>query len=248
MQNETVIVSAMTLEKEGKRILMNAVLQFLADPSNNLLGQTLAFLRLCLVPIGISAIIGITIGVLVYRNPALAFIAVNLSDLMRAIPVLAVLFLFVPIFHVGFPPAAIALTLLGIPPVLLNTYEGLHGIDPSIIEAARGMGMTGRQIMSRIQTPLVLPLLAAGLRVAAVQIVATAPLGGLIGAGGYGDYIIDGVYTLNTVEILAGSLLVAALAILIEVGMEWVERRLTPEGVRIRLRAEAQAVVRAARP
>lgn len=227
---------------------MNAVLQFLADPSNNLWGETLAFLRLCLVPIAISAAIGITVGVLVYRNRTLAFVAVNLSDLMRAVPVLAVLFIFVPIFHVGYLPAAIALTLLGIPPVLLNTYEGLHGIDPAIIEAARGMGMTNRQILARIQTPLVLPLLAAGLRVAAVQIVATAPLGGLIGAGGYGDYIIDGVNTLNTVEILAGSLLVAALAILVEVGMEWVERRLTPEGVRLRLRTGVQAAVRAARP
>jgi osmoprotectant transport system permease protein len=227
---------------------MNSILQFLADPRNNLWGETLAFLHLCLVPIAISAAIGIVIGVLVYRSPAMAFVAVNVSDLMRAVPVLAVLFIFVPIFHVGYLPAAIALTLLGIPPVLLNTYEGLHGIDPAIIEAARGMGMTNRQIMTRIQTPLVLPLLAAGLRVAAVQIVATAPLGGLIGAGGWGDYIIDGVNTLNTVEILAGSLLVAALAILLEVGMEWVERRLTPEGVRLRLQTEVQAQLRTARP
>jgi osmoprotectant transport system permease protein len=227
---------------------MNALLQFLADPSNNLAGETLAFLRLCLVPIAISAGIGIVTGVLVSRNAVLAFIAVNLSDMIRAIPVLAALFLFVPVFHVGYLPAAIALTLLGIPPVLLNTYEGLHGIDPAIIEAAQGMGMTRRQIMLRIQAPLVLPVLAAGLRTSAVQIVATAPLGGLIGAGGYGDYIIDGVNTLNTVEILAGSLLVAALAILLEVFMEWVERRLTPAGVRLRLQAEAQAAVSTARP
>jgi osmoprotectant transport system permease protein len=81
-----------------------------------------------------------------------------------------------------------------------------------------------------------------------VQVVATAPLGGLIGAGGWGDYIIDGVYSLNTVEILAGSLLVAALAIILEVGMEWLERRLTPAGVRLRLQAAAQTTARAARP
>jgi osmoprotectant transport system permease protein len=226
---------------------MNALLQFLSDPSNNLAGETLAFLRLCFVPIAIAAVIGIIIGVLVSRNTAIAFVAVNVSDLIRAVPVLAALFIFVPIFHVGYLPAAIALTLLGIPPVLLNTYEGLHGIDPAIIEAARGMGMTNRQIMTRIQAPLVLPVVAAGLRTSAVQIVATAPLGGLIGAGGYGDYIIDGVNTLNTVEILAGSLLVAALAILLEVAMEWIERRLTPAGVRLRLQTEVQTAVRTAR-
>jgi osmoprotectant transport system permease protein len=145
------------------------------------------------------------------------------------------LFIFVPIFKIGFLPAAIALTLLGIPPVLLNTYVGLCGVDPAAIEAARGMGMTNRQIMARVQTPLVLPVLAAGVRTCAVQVVATAPLGGLIGAGGYGEYIIDGVNRLNTTEILAGSILVAALAMFVEIGMSVVERRLTPAGLRVQV-------------
>lgn len=228
--------------------MFNAILQFLADPRNHLWEETLAFLRLCLVPIAIAAVVGILIGILVSKNPVLAFIAINVSGFIRAIPVLAALFLFVPIFKVGFLPAAIALTLLGIPPVLLNTYEGLHGIDSATIEAARGMGMTNRQIIQRIQIPLVLPVIASGLRTSAVQIVATAPLGGLIGAGGYGNYIIDGVNTLNTVEILAGSLLVAGLAILLEILMQWVERRLTPAGVRFRTHGEVPAAVRAARP
>ena len=218
---------------------MSAILQFLADPRNNLGGETLTFLHLCLVPIAIATVVGILIGVLVSKNPTLSFIAVNVSDLIRAIPVLAVLFIFVPIFHVGYRPAAIALTVLGIPPILLNTYEGLRGIDSAIIDAARGMGMTNGQIITRIQAPLVLPVLAAGLRTAAVQVVATAPLGGLIGAGGYGDYIIDGVNRLNTVEILAGSILVAALAMIVQIGMEWVERRLTPTGLKVRLETAA---------
>ncbi len=228
--------------------MLSAILQFLADPRNHLGEETLAFLRLCLVPIFIAAVIGILIGILVSRKPTLAFIAINISGFIRAIPVLAALFLFVPIFKVGFLPAAIALTLLGIPPVLLNTYEGLHGIDHATIEAARGMGMTNWQIMTQIQMPLVLPVIASGLRTSAVQIVATAPLGGLIGAGGYGNYIIDGVNTLNTVEILAGSLLVAGLAMLLEVFLQWVERRLTPAGVRLRTHPEVPLAVRTARP
>jgi osmoprotectant transport system permease protein len=219
---------------------MDAVLQFYLNPRNDLGGQTVAFFELILVPILLSVVIGIVIGVLVYRNALLSFVAVNLSDLMRAIPVLAALFIFVPIFKVGFLPAAVALTLLGIPPVLLNTCVGLRGIDPAAIESARGMGMTNWQIMTRVQMPLVLPVLAAGVRTAAVQIVATAPLGGLIGAGGYGDYIIDGVNTLNTTEILAGSILVAALAMTVEVAMSQLERRLTPAGLRVETHVEVE--------
>ncbi len=218
---------------------MDALLAFYMNPRNDLVGQTIIFLKLCLVPIALSVVIGVVIGVLVYRNAVLSFAAVNASNLMRAIPVLAVLFVFVPIFKIGFVPAAVALTLLGIPPVLLNTYVGLRGIDPAVIESARGMGMTAWQIMARVQAPLVLPVLAAGVRTSAVQVVATAPLGGLIGAGGYGDYIIDGVNTLNTTEILAGSILVAGLALLAEVGLGWVERRLTPAGLRVQSATEA---------
>ena len=212
---------------------MDAILQFYLNPRNHLVDQTVEFLKLCLVPTTFAVVIGVIIGLLVYRSPLLSFIAVNLSNLIRAVPVLAALFVFVPIFRIGFLPAAVALTLLGIPPILLNTYVGLRGVDPAAIDAARGMGMTSRQIMARIQAPLVLPVLAAGVRTSVVQIVATAPLGGLIGAGGYGDYIIDGVNTLNTTEILAGSILVAALALIAEVGLSWVERRLTPAGLRV---------------
>jgi osmoprotectant transport system permease protein len=216
---------------------MNALLQFYLNPRNDLIGQTVIFFELCFVPITVAIAIGVVIGVLVYRNALLSFIAVNASNLIRAIPVLAVLFIFVPVFKIGFLPAAVALTLLGIPPVLLNTYVGLRGVDPAAIEAARGMGMTSWQIMARVQAPLVLPVLAAGVRTSAVQVVATAPLGGLIGAGGYGDYIIDGVNTLNTTEIFAGAILVAALAMLVEVGMSWLERRLTPAGLRVQASA-----------
>jgi osmoprotectant transport system permease protein len=212
---------------------VEALLHFYLNPRNHLVGQTGTFFTLCFVPIGISIVIGVAIGILVHRSALMSFIAVNLSNLVRAVPVLAALFIFVPIFKVGFLPAAIALTLLGIPPVLLNTYVGLRGIDPAAIEAARGMGMTNGQILTRVQAPLVLPVIAAGVRTCAVQVVATAPLGGLIGAGGYGEYIVDGVNRLDTVEIVAGSLLVAVLAVLIEVVMSAVERRLTPEGLRV---------------
>ncbi len=220
---------------------MGAIWAFYTDPRNNFGGETVSFLLLVLFPVLVAVVIGVATGALVSRSRLQSFIAINISDLIRATPVLAVLFIFVPIFKIGYLPAAIALTLLGIPPILLNTYTGLRGIDKATIEAARGMGMTNWQIMRRVQAPLVMPVVAAGIRTAAVQITATAPLGGLIGAGGYGDYIIDGVYTLNTTEILAGALVVSALALLIEIGMSRLERRLTPAGLRVRAQATAVA-------
>jgi osmoprotectant transport system permease protein len=116
----------------------------------------------------------------------------------------------------------------------LNTSTGIRGIDPAIIDAARGMGMTPWQILTRIQTPLVLPVIAAGARTAAVQIVATATLAAIIGAGGYGEYILSGLYQVDSTQILAGALPVAALAILIELGLSWVQHLVTPLGLRER--------------
>jgi osmoprotectant transport system permease protein len=181
------------------------------------------------------------IGALVSRNAILAFIAVNLSGLVRAIPIIAILLLFVPILGIGFIPAIISLILLGIPPILLNTYTGIRGVDPATIEAARGMGMTNWQIAVRIQAPLVTPLVAAGIRTSAVQIVATASLAAFIGAAGYGDYIVDGLNVLNYTELVVGAASVAILAILVEVFMGWLQRALTPQGLKVQAQQVEQA-------
>jgi osmoprotectant transport system permease protein len=211
---------------------MNAVFQFIADPANNFSGQTIAFLQICAFSIVVAVIIGVVLGILVARNALLAFVAVNISGLMRAIPVIAFLIAVLPYLGLGFRPAVVALIILGIPPILLNTYTSLRDLDPAIIDSARGMGMTGWQIITRIQVPLVIPIVAAGIRTSAVQIIATAPLATLIGAGGYGVYIIDGLYKLNNVEILAGALPVALLALFVEVLMSWLQLILTSAGLR----------------
>lgn len=211
---------------------MNAIWQFISDPSHDFAGHTVAYIEICAFSIVIALVIGVVLGVLVSKNAALAFIAVNLSGLMRAIPVIAFLIAALPYLGIGFRPTVVALIVLGIPPILLNTYTSLRDIDPATIDAARGMGMTAWQVISRIQIPLVLPIVAAGVRTSAVQIVATATLAGLIGAGGYGDYIIDGMYKFNNTEILAGAIPVALLALLIEIVMSWLQRVLTPAGLR----------------
>jgi len=212
---------------------MQPYINYILDPSNDYSGHAIQYLKLCGVSIVGAMIIGVVLGALVSRNPVASFIAINLSGLMRAIPIIAILLVFVPFFGLGSLPAIIALIILGIPPILLNTYTGIRGIEPATIDAAKGMGMTPWQIATRIQAPLVTPLVAAGVRTSAVQIVATATLAAFIGAGGFGDYIVDGINVLNYTELIVGAVSVAVLAILIEVSMSWLQRALTPEGLKV---------------
>jgi osmoprotectant transport system permease protein len=214
------------------------VLNFILDPKNDFIGHTRDYLSICGVSIALAIIIGVVLGAAVSRNAFLAFLAVNLSGLMRAIPIIAVLILFVAIgFGLGAKPTIIALVVLGIPPILLNTYTGIRGVDPAMIDAAKGMGMTPWQIATRIQAPLVTPLVAAGIRTSAVQIVATATLAAFIGAGGYGDYIVDGISVFNYTELIAGAIAVAIVALLVEVFMSWLQRVVTPEGLKVQEQA-----------
>ncbi|MDQ2885224.1 MAG: ABC transporter permease [Chloroflexota bacterium] len=212
---------------------MDKLLQFIINPSNDYLGHSIVYIQLCLASVVLAMIIGVVLGVAVSGNPLLAFIAVNVSGLMRAIPVIAFLVAVLPYLGLGFLPALIALTVLGIPPILLNTYTGIRGIDPATIDAARGMGMTQQQIINKIQTPLVLPIIAAGVRTSAVQVIATATLAAVIGAGGYGEYIFSGLYQLDDIQILAGAIPVAILALIAEVLLSQLQRALTPKGLRI---------------
>ncbi len=213
-------------------------INFIMDPKNNYAGQTFEYLKLCGVSIAIAIVIGVVLGALVSRNAFLSFLAINTSGLMRSIPIIAILFLFVSIFgQLGFLPALLALIVLGIPPILVNTYTGIRGVDPAAIDAAKGMGMTTWQIATRIQAPLVTPLVAAGIRTSAVQIVATATLAAFIGAGGYGDYIVDGLTVFNYTELIVGAVSVAVLAMLVEVSLSWLQRAVTPEGLKVQEQA-----------
>jgi osmoprotectant transport system permease protein len=214
--------------------MLSALLRFVENPSTDYAGHTIVYLSLCGASVAMAIVVGVALGAAVARRPVLAFLAINISGMMRAVPVIAFLAFAIPYLGLGFTPAVVALTVLGIPPILLNTYTGLRGIDPAIIDAARGIGMTRWQIAVRIQTPLVLPVIAAGARTSAVQVVATATLASIIGAGGYGEYIFSGLYQVDTTQILAGTIPVSLLALLAEVGLGGVQRLLTSPGLRAR--------------
>jgi osmoprotectant transport system permease protein len=212
--------------------LLPDMLRFIQDPENNFVGQTVTTLQLALVPIVLAIIISLPLGVAVARQPVGAFLAANFSGALRAIPTIAFFAVVLPFLGLGFVPTVVALTLLGIPPILLNTVAGLRSIDPAVLDAARGMGMTRWQRLLRVEAPLVSPVVAAGVRTSAVQIVATVPVAGLIGGGGYGDYILAGVNVLDWVQAAVGALGIAVLALAVELILATVQRALTPAGVR----------------
>ena len=212
---------------------MQQAITFITNPQNHFGMETAITLKLSIIPIVLAIVISIPLGVLVAQRPLAAFLAANVTGLARAIPTLAFLAIALPYLGIGFRPTVVALTALGVPPILLNTVAGLRGIDPAATDAARGMGMTQWQVLTRIQIPLMLPVVAAGVRTAAVQIVATVPLAALIGGQGYGDYITAGLSSeAHTVDLVVGSIAIAVLALLVEGGMATVQRLATPAGLR----------------
>lgn len=215
--------------------IFSQIASYIADPQHTFGQHTVDTLTLCIVPIVLSIVIALPLGILVAPRPLAAFLASNLSGLVRAIPTVAALVIMVLVLkRIGFIPSVIALTALGVPPILLNTIAGLHSLDPAAVDAARGMGMTPLQVLTRIQIPLVLPVVAAGVRNSAVQIVATVPLAGLIGGGGYGDYILAGLADeVHQIDLTVGAVSVALLALLTEglfAGVQWL---VTPAGLRV---------------
>ncbi|MER7911173.1 ABC transporter permease subunit [Streptomyces sp. NPDC096068] len=160
-------------------------------------------------------------------------LAVNLANAGRAVPTFAVLVLLLlsPLGPYGEWPTIIALVLFAVPPLLTNAYVGMRGVDPDVVRAARGTGMTGGQVLARVELPLALPMLLTGVRIAAVQLVATATVAALAGGGGLGRIITAGFNLASTPQVVAGACLVAALALLVEGVFEGV-RRLIPAGAR----------------
>ncbi|GAA2795014.1 ABC transporter permease [Streptomyces showdoensis] len=145
-------------------------------------------------------------------------LAVNLSNVGRAIPVFAVLALFMvsPLRNAGYVPTVVALVLFAIPPLLTHAYVGVREVDRAVVEAARGMGMSGGQLFRGVELPLARPMLMTGLRSAAVQVVATATIAAMVGQGGLGRIITAGFNTYDTPQVVAGAVLVALLALLVE--------------------------------
>ncbi|QJD88469.1 ABC transporter permease [Cohnella herbarum] len=172
-----------------------------------------------------AMLICIPLGIWISRRLKLANYIINAINIFRVIPSLAILALAMPLLGVGFAPAAVALTVLAGPPILINTYVAFRDINPAVKEAARGMGMTPLQTIWKIELPLALPVMLAGIRTASVEIIASATLAVLIGGGGLGSYIINGVSMMSKSYLLIGAVPVALLAILSEIVFSFLQRK-----------------------
>ena len=184
------------------------------------------------VSLAIAIVVAVPTGLLVSRAPKIARLAMNAADTVRTIPSLAVLAITLPFLGIGFLPSIVALTVLALPPILTNTYIGLRQVDADVIESAAGMGMTVAQTLRRIQVPIAMPVILAGVRTAAVQVVAGATLAAFIGGGGLGDFITTGIGMMQPEMLLVGAIAVALLAIATELAFAALERALTPRGMR----------------
>ncbi len=180
----------------------------------------------------IAVAIAVPVALLVRNTPVGSAIAINVGNIGRAVPSLALLAFALPLFGVGFAPALVALTALAVPPILINASTGLREVSREVIDAARGMGLSGTQILARVQLPIAAPVIFAGLRTAAVQVVASATLATFIGGGALGELIVQG-FQRGGPALVAGALSVAVLAILTEILFGGLERAFTPKGLKI---------------
>lgn len=182
----------------------------------------------------VAALIALPVGIALGHFGRGGTLAINVSNIGRAVPSFAVLVFALELFGIGAPPAFIALVALGIPPMVTNTFVGMQEVDADVREAARGMGLNGFQVLFGVELPLAIPLIMAGIRTSAVNIVATATLAALVAWGGLGRFIIDGFSQQDNVQIFAGALLVALLAIATELVLALAQFLLTPAGLRSR--------------
>jgi osmoprotectant transport system permease protein len=225
--------------------LLGDVVRWFTDPAHyqgSDAVQTRIFEHLAVSGLAVVAglLIALPIGLYLGHTGRFGFVAVSVANIGRAIPSLAAIALAIPVAAtllgvqngLGFWPTFLALIPLAIPPILTNAYVGVRGVDRDVIEAARGMGLGEGGILRRVELPLALPVVLAGVRTAAVNIVATATLGALVAFGGLGRYIVDGLALQEYDRLFAGALLVALLAIAVEVAFGTFERAAVSPGIR----------------
>jgi osmoprotectant transport system permease protein len=193
--------------------------------------RTVQHLWYSLLATAIATAIALPIGIGVGHAGRGGLLAINLSNLGRAIPSLGIIILVFTLVGFGVIPVLVALTALAIPPIVTNSYVGMRSVDPDVREAAQGMGMTGWQVLWRVELPVAMPLVMAGIRTSTVQVVATATLAAYVGLGGLGRYLIDGLSQQILAQVLGGAVLVALLSLATELVLGRVQTLVVSKGL-----------------
>jgi osmoprotectant transport system permease protein len=220
--------------------LVSAVIGWFADPAhwagtNGVPYRLAQHVGISAASLAIAGAIALPVGLYIGHTGRGQAVAINLANLGRAIPSLAAIAIVVPFTQMIDPargfnlyPTVIAMVVLAIPPILVNSYAGVAEVDRDLVESARGMGMTERQILGQVEIPVAIPVIVGGLRSASVQVIATATLGAIYGLGALGGYIVEGVAQRDDGRLFAGVVLVAILALAAEGGLALLQRRLAP--------------------
>src|SRR5215510_3586283 len=211
--------------------LIQQLVEFLIHNRHEVGALTLQHLFLVVAGTGAACMVGIPVGIMLTRRPSLSRPILAVANVLQTIPSLALFGFLIPILGrhgIGELPAIIALFLYSLLPIIRNTFTGISGVDPGVREAARGMGMTGWQMLTMVELPLSASMILAGVRVATVISVGTATIAAAIGAGGLGVFIFRGLRMNDTVSILAGAVPAALMALLIDFGLGLVEKRVAP--------------------
>lgn len=208
--------------------VVSSTWEFIRDNQDRFNDLLLAHVRISLIALAIAVAIYVPLGILLASRDRVGSPIVGVLSSLRVIPSLALVFIFVPWLGFGYRPALLALVLLAAPPILISTYTGMRNVDPTVVDAAHGVGMTQAEVFARVQLPLALPLFVAGIRSAAVEIVASATLASMIGVKTLGQFIFTGISLLDTTYLLAGGIPIVLLVLVFELLFGAVERLATP--------------------
>ena len=216
-------------------VITNLVAWF-ADPvnwqgTNGIPARVLEHIYYSVLAIVVAVAIAQPVGIFIGHTGRGGALAINLSNAARAVPTFGVILLVFLVAGLGLAPVLVALVVLAIPSMITNTYAGFRAVDRDVRDSAVGMGMTGWQVVRRVEIPVAMPLIMAGVRIAAVQIVATATFAAVVSLGGLGRYIIDGLAQQDLTQVLAGAILVAGLSLLTEFGLSRLQRLVVSKGL-----------------
>jgi osmoprotectant transport system permease protein len=206
------------------------LLNFFADEASLLVDRTIEHIIICTIAMAIAIAIALPVGILLGHRHRGSFLAINVSNVLRALPSLALIAISLAFFGLSALNIQIALIALAVPPILTNAYTAVDQVDPDAVEAARGMGMSEPQVLRVVELPLSWPLIFAGIRTASVYVIATAPLAALVGGGGLGDIIVNQP-TYGLVGVIAATIVTVALAFAVDGLLGVAQRRLTPAGL-----------------
>jgi osmoprotectant transport system permease protein len=209
---------------------MSDLINFFGDHSGLLFDKALAQLGVSALALGIAILIALPLGVLLGHQHRGSYVAVNISNVLRALPSLALIAIALAYFGVGLINIEIALVVLAIPPILTNAYTAVDGVDRDAVEAARGMGMREREVLFKIELPVSWPLIFAGIRTGAVYVIATAPLASIAGGSGLGDIILNQP-SYHMVGVIAATIVTVVLAFAVDGLLGLVQRAVTPRGL-----------------